>query len=987
MSETITVTLNGKEVQAESGATIRAVAESHGVNIPTFCHDNRLKPFASCFLCVVDVKGARNLLPACSTVVTPNMEIETDSEKIVKSRRMVLDMLLSDHAGDCIAPCEATCPANIDIQGYVAHIANGEFEKAVYLIKNRNPLPVVCGRICPHPCESECRRALVDEAIAINPLKRFSSEFEIANGPFVFDAGEETGKNVAIIGGGPAGLSAAFYLRRLGHAVTIFEALPELGGMARYGIPRFRLPWDLMDREIKAILDMGVTVKHNQWFGKDFSLQDLRDQGFGATLLAIGAHKPKPMRLENEDIPGIMGGVDFLRKVVLGEEVEVGKKVAVIGGGDTAMDCCRVARRLGAEVTLLYRRTQAEMPSLEIEQEETHEEGVEFRFLTAPSKVLEKDGHAIGLEVITMKLGDPDASGRRRPVPIEGSEENLEFDLIIPAIGQDPDLSCIENEPEKPDTTRWRTFIYDEETCVTSIEGVFAAGDCAFGPDIVIQAVGEGRKAAAAIDQYLNGKEIKLEKEYEISRGRLKDLDMADYSPRFVHQKRAQERTHPPEDRLTNEGGWAAINMGLEKVQAMAEATRCIECGCSARFDCDLRDSATAYNADESRLKGEKRKYEEDKRHPLIKIESDKCITCASCVRICSEVRDIHALAFIERGFSTRIGPNFNDPLQEVGCDACGMCIDVCPTGTLMPNTGKECGPWINNSIDTTCTNCSRGCGLKVHTNGARVVKVRSINDDPVNGASICAEGRFSYQLMADQERPTRSLDDVINQAKEMIFNAEKLAVVISANATIEEIFTASRLAFQNNGQLYYPVGEGITQPKKPLGKISGEANVALLNRLGALPFPSGVAADCIVSIDVDLESHQQGTAKTIAISPLPLNTDADLHIASANPLEVDGAFLNRDGELTMLHQAIKSHDETAGYKILARLAGIESLTDIDTLRQQLAEQVEELSLLTKLNGARVIPTPLKPECMPTPLSGREKAFNQHMEKMGLAWN
>ncbi|MBF0156549.1 MAG: FAD-dependent oxidoreductase, partial [Magnetococcales bacterium] len=472
MSETITVTLNGKTLEAKPGLTIRDLAKSQGVTIPTFCHDDRLKPFASCFLCVVQVANARTLLPACSTRIAPGMVIETDSETVTHSRKVALDLLLSDHAGDCIAPCEATCPANIDIQGYIAHIANGNFAAAVRLIKERNPLPVVCGRICPHPCESQCRRGLVDEAVAINPLKRFAADYELSNGPFVPTPGAETGKRVAIVGGGPAGLSAAYYLRLMGHAVEIFEALPHLGGMARYGIPRFRLPWDRMDREIQVILDLGVTVHHHQRLGRDFTIADLKARGFGAVLLAIGAHKAKPMRVENEDVPGVMGGVDFLRKVVLGETVEVGNRVAVLGGGDTAMDCARVARRLGASVTLLYRRSQAEMPALPMEQEETHEEGVEIRYLTAPSKVLVRDGRAYALEVITMELGEPDESGRRRPVPMVDSEEVLEFDLIIPAIGQDPDMDCVAGDPAKPETTRWRTFVYDEKTMVTSQEGV-----------------------------------------------------------------------------------------------------------------------------------------------------------------------------------------------------------------------------------------------------------------------------------------------------------------------------------------------------------------------------------------------------------------------------------------------------------------------------------------------------------------------------------
>ncbi len=975
MSDTISITLNGQAVEAPAGATIREVAESQGIHIPTFCHDDRLKPFASCFLCVVEVKGARGLLPACSTRVAPDMEIQTDSEQVTSSRKMALDLLLSDHAGDCIAPCEATCPANIDIQGYIAHIANGDPEAAVRLIKERNPLPVVCGRICPHPCESECRRGLVDEAIAINPLKRFASEYDLEVGPFMAEAGPETGQRVAVVGGGPAGLSAAFYLRRMGHAVEIFEALPELGGMARYGIPRFRMPWDKMDKEIGAIIGMGVKVHFNQRLGRDFTITDLKSQGFGAVLLAIGAHKPKPMRVENEETEGVIGGVDFLREVVLGNITDVGKKVAVIGGGDTAMDCARVSRRLGAEVTLLYRRTQAEMPALPIEQHETIEEGVEIRFLTAPTKVvLDDNGRARGLEVITMELGEPDDSGRRRPVPKEGSEEVLEFDTIIPAIGQDPDMSCVHDDPAKPETTRWNTFVYDEKTQVTDQEGVFAAGDCAFGPDILIRAIGEGRRAALAIDLHLKGAQVKLTKPYAISRGRLADLDMADFSPRFVHKKRALESTHPSEKRLADP--WGAINIGLERAQAMAEATRCIECGCQARFDCDLRKYSSDYGASESLFAGANRKYEVDNRHPLIRIEADKCITCGSCVRVCSEVRNIHALSFIQRGFSTRIGPNFEDPLQTTGCDACGMCTDVCPTAAITLNTSKECGPWIWQTERTTCTACDRGCGLDVHTAEGKVVKVQSVDGDPVNGAVICAEGRFSYQLMNQVDG--KAAGDPA-KARELLANAKAPAIVVSPRLTVEQIYAAATLARNSNGSLHYLAGDA--EASAGNGKVKGEANLALLNRLGATPLGDH-NADCIVSVGAGVTKAQAGKAALIALATPGAAADGDQILPLADALTIDGAVLNRDGALGILRGSLQDAADPAGLATLATLQGSE--LELAAVRSALAAEVPELAVITKLNGERLTASGLTPELGGVTPDARESAFQAHLSSLGL---
>ncbi|MBF0454141.1 MAG: FAD-dependent oxidoreductase [Magnetococcales bacterium] len=986
MSDSVTINLNGNDVQVESGSTIREVAKAQGIHIPTFCHDDRLKPFASCFLCVVEVEKARGLLPACSTRVAPGMVIQTDSEKVITSRKMALDLLLSDHAGDCIAPCEATCPANIDIQGYIAHIANGDFESAVHLIKKRNPLPVVCGRICPHPCESECRRGLVDEPVAINPLKRFSSEYELENGPFVPDAGPDTGKKVAIVGGGPAGLAAAYFLRQSGHAVEIFEALPELGGMARYGIPRFRMPWDILDKEIKAILDMGVTVHFNKRLGTDFTIKQLKAEGYGAVLLAIGAHKAKPMRVENENVPGVIGGVDFLRKAVLNEPIETGNSVAVIGGGDTAMDCARVARRLGVEnVTLLYRRTQAEMPALPLEQEETMEEGVEFRFLTAPTEVIVENGRAKALRVITMELGEPDASGRRRPVPIEGSEEDLDFDLIIPAIGQDPDMSCLDQEEERPETTRWSTFIYDEKTQVTSQEGVFAAGDCAFGPDILIRAIGEGRRAAEAINLYLLGTKMELTTPYAISRGRLRDLDMADYSPRFIHKKRALETTFEPEKRVKTDGGWAPINAGLEQVQAMAEATRCIECGCTARFDCDLRNYSTDYGATEKKLAGHKRSYEEDKRHPLIRIESDKCITCASCVRVCDEVRGVHALTFIDRGFTTQIGPNFNDPLQDTGCDACGMCIDVCPTGTISANTGKETGPWVWDVTQSTCTGCARGCGLAVHVARGHIVKIGAIDNDPVNGAVICAEGRFGYQLMA--KRGNRSLNGQMSSAQTLLAKGGTFSIIVSSKLTVEEAYGAAQLAKQHRAGLYYVAGGAVQSGGKPLSKIRGEANVALLTRLGATAWNPATVSDVVVLVNTQAETPNTESANIIAISAHDVGSPAGLHLPIADVLETEGAFLNRDGNLGLLGCGLADPGDQAGYRVLARLAGLDDLTDLGNLRRSLVDEVPELKgLISHEGSSRIVKTDLSPELTAAAMDNREAAFATHMAQLKLPW-
>lgn len=978
MSDMISFKLNGEDVQVEPGTTIRAAAEAEGIEIPTFCYDERLKPYTSCFLCVVEVEGAKGMVPACSTSVAPNMNIQTDSEKVENSRKMCLDLLLSDHAGDCIAPCEATCPSNVDIQGYIAHVANGDYEAAVKLIKEDNPLPVVCGRICPHPCESQCRRGLVDEAVAINPLKRFAAEYELKHGAFLPECKPDTGKSTVIVGGGPAGLSAAYYLRQNGHAVTILEALPELGGMVRYGIPRFRLPWGELDQEIKAIIDLGVEVKYNTRLGTDVTLSELR-KDYDSVLLAIGAHKAKPMYVDNEDCEGVIGATDFLRKAVLGEEMNVGKKVAVIGGGDTAMDCARVAKRFGADVSLLYRRTQEEMPALPIEQEEAMEEHVDFMFLTAPTEVIQdENGKAKALKVIKMELGEPDSSGRRRPVPIEGSEEIIEYDLIVAAIGQEPDLSCVDGENERPEGTRWNTFTYDNKLMTTTIDGVFTAGDCAWGPETVIRAVGEGKQAAKAIDMFLQGMEITMPEEYAISRGRVEELDMADFSPRYEHKKRAFESTYEPDKRLAD-GGYEPINVGIAEAQALAEATRCIECGCNARFNCDLRDYSTEYGATEKRLVGDKRNYEVDTRHPLIKIEADKCITCGSCVRVCSELREVSALCLSQRGFSTKIEPNFGDALQDTPCDACGMCIDVCPTGSMAQNTGKECGPWKPEITESTCTLCVKGCGLTVESRDGRIIQVKSLEGDPVNNAVICKDGRFSYQLAGKTQKPKGEL----SRAKQLLSQASSLAVVVAANTPVETIYAAYALAESKQGSLYFMGGQAAAQSDKPYAKSQGKANVALLNKLGAKVWDQS-SVDCLVLIRTYMDHKPTNVKTLISLSSYSMTQGADVNLAIADVMTTEGAFLNETGALGLLKTAAPANQANVAYNMIGELGSLQGFASLTEIREALALKVPELKALTAGSTSRLIETALGAEIADVQQSAKEAAFAAYLRTEGL---
>ncbi len=979
MSNSISITLNGKKVEVKEGSTIREAAKAHGVEIPTFCHDDRLEPFASCFLCVAEVEGARTLLPACSTRITPNMVVNTESERVLSTRKMALDLLLSDHAGDCEAPCVHGCPAQTDVQGYVAHVANGEYQEALKLIKEKLALPFVCGTICPNPCENHCRRTLVDESIAIRDIKRFASEYDLANGPYLPKIKPESGKKIAIIGGGPAGLAAAYQLRKDGHGVDLYEALPELGGMARYGIPRFRLPWEQMDAEIKSIIDLGVNVHLNKRLGKDFTLSDLKKNGAAAIVIAIGAHGSKAMRVENENCIGVIGGVDFLRKVVLGEEVNAGKRVAVIGGGDVAMDCARVAKRLGAEVELLYRRTQKEMPALHHEQEETKEEGVQFRYLIAPLAVIEENGKAKYLRIQKMELGEPDSSGRRTPVPIEGSEENLQFDLIISAIGQDPDISCLNNDTLAPKATKWKTVDYNPQTMVTSTEGIFTAGDCAFGPDTVVRALGEGRRAAEAINLYLAGAKIEFKEEYRISRGeKLSDLDTNDFAPRYEHKKRESITVYPAEKRLAK-GGYNIISKGFDSIQAKAEASRCIECGCSSRYNCDLRDYSTEYSASEKRFAGQVRKYEADKRHPLIKIESDKCITCGSCVRVCNEVRNISALAFINRGFTTHIAPSFEEALQKTNCDSCGMCIDVCPTGAIDQNIGKNIGPWKGQTHESTCTSCSIGCGLSVKTSHGKVIEVASLSSDPVNGAIICKDGRFSYMITNGEVATVNDLTSKISNASKIVHKAKNIGIIISLSQTIETIFAASKLSQKVKGKLYYIPGEK-KEGKFPKSKLSGSANISLISKLGGIKWENSKNHDCLISVGAYLGGiNFKGDIINIGNYNPGIKTKES--IPAEDQIHSDGTFLNRDGLIQKLYSPLTFKPEP--YSIIDKIGNLD-LGPLETIRKKIATEIVELTSIIQLNDTttRSLKCGLTPVIAEVAMDAKEHAFADYYKNL-----
>jgi len=477
------------------------------------------------------------------------------------------------------APCRLACPGGLNVQGYVNMVKVGKYKEALEIIMEDLPLPGVLGRICPHGCEDACRRCDVDQPVAIRDLKRLAADqFDCRQ--IELECAPAREEKVAIIGSGPAGLSCAYHLARKGILSTIYESLPEAGGMLRVGIPAHRLPREILDQEIEVITNLGVEIKTNTALGKDVAVDDLLSNGYKAVYLALGAHKGIELGIPGEKSNGVRQGVDFLREVNLSGKADVGQKVAIIGGGNVAIDVARAAVRLGAgEVSIVYRRTRTEMPAWEEEIQAAEDEGTQITYLSAPQEVLTRDGNVVGLRCIRMELSEPDSSGRKRPIPVPGSEYDIEIDQLIPAIGQHPDLSAIENVTGLT-FSRWGTTDVDSVTFATEREGVFAGGDLQTGPWVAIGAIGAGKEAAESIRRYIEGRDMAEGREPIV-------YDDPWYRPVPEDEPkmpRAKMVDLPLEKR---QGNFDEVELGYEEAAGQAEAARCLNCGyCCECYQC-----------------------------------------------------------------------------------------------------------------------------------------------------------------------------------------------------------------------------------------------------------------------------------------------------------------------------------------------------------------------------------------------------------------
>ena len=691
----VKLTINGTLVSATRGETVLAAARRAGIDIPALCNVEGMAPWGACRLCLIEVEGWPKLQAACTTWVDNGLVVRTETPRVRAKRESYLKMYLSDHDSYCQAPCSTACPTHIDIPAFLERIAQGDLAGASAIVADDLPFPGILGRVCPRYCEPECRRGQVEEPIAICALHRAAGD----RSPAGLTPGRSTGKRVAVIGAGPAGLSAAWYLTRAGHAVTIYDRNDKPGGMLRYSIPAFRLPEAVLERELEPLWQAGVRFVDGVGLGSEVTLEGLLEAGMDAVFVGVGAWRGRAPHLVGAK--AAHDGLEFLRALRDGRKPRLGKSVAVIGDGPTALDAARSAIRLGARsVTVIARHASDALPAGARDVKAAVDEGVEFLFSTEARKVkADRAGKATGVECVTVT---PGADGKARPA--RGSSFVVPATSVITAFEYSPDVG---DSDEELGFSAWGTLEADPFTGRTKTAGVFAGGDAVSAAKSAIHAVAGGKRAALAIGAWLSGDDLDaLEADLALYAGlpyleQLHDADkLSDVGRKLIETSpvwlkmgvgapaaaRAKMPAVPAAKRVAS---FDEVEKGLSAAQAKAEAARCLQCVCPSNGACELQRLGVEYGVTSNDLVYSGalvRQVEPSHEHPFILRDMDRCIACGRCVRVCRDVAGPACYDFSGRGFAIAVDTPYGEALQLADCITCGRCVSVCPTGALTFN-------------------------------------------------------------------------------------------------------------------------------------------------------------------------------------------------------------------------------------------------------------------------------------------------------------
>ena len=943
------VTIDERNVCGLKDETILELARRIRIDIPALCAEERLEPSESCGICVVEVEEM-GVVKSCSTTIKDGMVIHTNSKAAKEVRRTALELLLSNHWGDCIAPCQLACPAHTDCQGYVSLAGNGLFLEALQLLYEKLPFPASFGRICPAPCEDACRRQIADDPLQIRHIKRFLGDKEF---DYVPKVGKDTRYRIAIVGGGPAGLSAAYFLRRNGHATVVFDAMPKMGGMLRYGIPDFRLPQEVLDREITVLQRMGIELRNDVRLGKEVSLAGL-ERDFDAVFLGLGAWGARSLAIPGKDHPAIFQGIDFLRMVNEGRRTPLPDHIAVIGGGNTAMDAARSALRLGTQVTVLYRRSREQMPALPREIVEVEEEGAVFQFLTQPVEFIGNGSFLSGVKCAKMKLGAPDAQGRARPIQIDDSEFIVPVKAVILAVGQLVDTACLVQLPL--DTDRHGRIIVNEETGQTSREKIFAGGDVVTGPGFAVEAVAAAHQAADAIERYLLKEDTTRSLIYTNEKIEVTKADLGDVLP----VPRIPTYVRPPAERIHD---FSEYETDFTDEQVEEEGKRCLGCGCLAVDHCLLRDYATMAHASQDTYEGELSRKLPDNRHPFIIRDPGKCIACGRCVSVCGDICGIHAIDFVGRGITAEIQAPFDHPWQESSCISCGACVDVCPTGTLEDRTALEKQlPTKLMETRSTCCLCGLGCEIEVGSLNGNYMRTLPVAE---KGIILCAKGRYGWHKLVSEPRITHPLmrtdeglvkvswSEALNRIKESFTGRDPATAVVGAgHLTNEEAYLIARLAHEALGTDLLTVEQlsdnGVKLPARSIASTDAIATADLIFVLGPRSRYEGFV------LDLKVRAAQRAGATVVSLQGRL--GDADIVIDHREPKSVIKQLAEPTENKTHDELALlREHFALAKYPLLVieeRMIGQETARAILSLvRDKSSCKIALLRGLANLDG------------------------------------